>query len=151
MALDTQEAALNRSLAGGFGKLGMHAGVGTSPSAGEGTGTHLLAYDWSGGARWDHAWFTASYANLAWVVNGARHLASVSSRYQYIRDAVIGTVCAVVGLRIPKAGYVCGILAAFIADSLARIGNGPYYALTNHGIWGQVYWTPGYHSPGGTW
>lgn len=148
-----QETAFNQALAAGFGKLGIHAGIGTSPSAGRGmTGTHLTAYDWSGGVRWDHAWVTASYANLAWVVNDSKHLASVSSRYKYIRDVLFVTVCGIVGLVTGGwGGAVCGVLTAFIADSLDGIGNGRYYALTNHGIWAQDYWTAGYHPPGGTW
>ena len=147
-----QAARVNTALADGFAKLGMRAGLGqTSTSAP--TATVLTAYDWSGGADLTHAWVTASYANLAPYVRAVNSVANVITKGSYIRDAIVGTVCLAVG-KTPVVGvaasYVCGLLAAFIADAAANV-HGPFPALTNHGIWGAWYWIPWGKTQGGTW
>lgn len=72
----TQAGLINGELSQAFSKLGMRAGLG----AAQVNGITLTAYDWSVGASWNHAWVTASYANLKPYADAVIDIANVANR-----------------------------------------------------------------------
>ena len=130
-----QAQHLSRELNHVYSKFGMNTGVSSQP--GQSAGISLTAKTWSGGVRWDHAWITASYANLSAAAKAANKVA------EFIR--VAAAACALLdGI----GAVICGALGETIAYFAAKVS---VTSATNHGVWAQYYWTPGYHSPGGYW
>jgi hypothetical protein len=145
-----QASRLNQALENGFSKLGIKAGLGNAQPATAGEAA-LTAYDWSGGVSWDHAWVTASYANLAPYVDAAAGTASFINRYTYIYDTVFAGVCWAVAVASGGlGGAVCGALTAWIASAAAGV-RGTIAPQGNHGVWAAYYWYPRYYTTGGYW
>jgi len=150
----TQAGLINRELSQAFSKLGMRAGLGATPV----NGITLTAYDWSAGASWDHAWVTASYANLKPYADAVIDIANVANRGAKLDILLSSLVCGGIGLLGAVvsagvgaiAGVICADITGFIAYTAAAV-HGPFPGYSNHGIWAQYYWTPGYHTPGGSW
>jgi hypothetical protein len=150
----TQNEVLNQALGHAFAKLGMRAGV----SAHQSDGTTLTSYDWSVGASWDHAWVTASYANLKPYADAAIGIANVINRQAKLVVLLSNLVCAGIGLAAAVvsagvgaiAGLVCGTMTGYLAYLAAEV-HGPFPGNSNHGVWAQYYWVSGYHTPGGYW
>lgn len=132
----------------------MDAGVSTQPS----NGITLTSYDWSVGASWNHAWVTASYANLKPYADAAIGIANVINRRAKLVILLSNLVCFGIGLAGAVvtagvgalAGLVCGTMTAYIAYLAAEV-HGPFPGNSNHGIWAQYYWVAGSHTPGGYW
>jgi hypothetical protein len=121
-----------------YGKLGIHAGVGSAGNSPEPAKTGkatLTAFQWSGGRQWDHVWVTASYADLAPF---ASSLGAVASAATWFCNKLPGAWSA-----------ACGVIGSIIAYYVGKfhVPN----ASGNHGIWGAYYWLPWPHSTGGTW
>jgi hypothetical protein len=130
-----QAQHLSQELNHVYSKFGMNTGVGSQP--GQPTGISVTAKTWSGGVRWDHAWITASYANLSAAAKAANKAAA------FIR--VAAAACALLD---GVGEVICDALGETIAYFAEKVS---VTAATNHGVWAQYYWTPGYHSPGGYW
>ena len=145
-----QASRLNQALEKGFSKLGIEAGLGNGKPAAVGQAT-LTAYDWSGGISWDHAWVTASYANLAPYVDAVAGTASFATRYAYIYGVLFVGVCAAVGAVSGGVGAaICGIETAWIATAAANV-HGTLIPQGNHGVWADYYWYPRFYTTGGHW
>jgi hypothetical protein len=145
-----QASRLNQALENGFSKLGIKAGLGNPQPATAGEAA-LTAYDWSGGVSWDHAWVTASYANLAPYVDVAAGMASFINRYTYIYGTVFSGVCWAVAVASGGlGGAVCGALTAWIASAAAGV-QGTIAPQGHHGVWAAYYWYPRYYTTGGYW
>jgi hypothetical protein len=130
-----QAQHLSQELSNVYSKFGMNAGVSSQPAAHQ--GITLTAKSWSGGVSWDHAWVTASYANLSAAARAANKVAEfirVAAAACALLDGVGVAICAALGETI-----------AYFAEHVQVT------AATNHGVWAQYYWTPGWHSPGGYW
>jgi hypothetical protein len=132
-----QAARLDTGLNKVFNRFGFQVGLST-PGTPASSGTRLVSYDWSGGVRWDHAWVTASYANLASV-------GKVANRYQALYYlAGVGCTIALGGI----GGAICGEIAggiAGLANGLSGIA-----PVSNHGVWAAYYWYGNYVT-GGYW
>jgi hypothetical protein len=127
----------------GFAKLGVQVGFGT-PDEAQPTGPTLTSYDWSGGVAWDHAWITASDANLAAVANSVN---GFTSKYESLFSLVSGIGCGLIFS--PVGGIVCGEIAYGISTIAAELSTLP--PLTNHGVWAAFYWWPREYWTGGDW
>jgi cytochrome bd-type quinol oxidase subunit 1 len=118
-----KRAHLVAELQGAFaGVAEVHAGdVSPGLSATDASIQTVLSY----GANWDHVWMTASYADMA-------------------RGAIWGAV-AYCKYRVPSLSWLC----QRIGDTLSSWARG-YPAISNHGVWGAVYWAP-VKITGGRW
>jgi len=137
-----QQERIESEIKRGFNKLGFHVGFGRSDSATPARAS-LTAYDWSGGVTWNHAWLTASYANLAAAANSVN---GFTSKYHNLFGLVSTIGCGFVGGWV--GGMICGELAYGISEIAAELSTLPY--ITNHGIWAAYYWFGGYWT-GGYW
>jgi hypothetical protein len=127
----------------GFSNLGVHVGFGT-PGETRPTGTTLTSYEWSGGVAWDHAWITASDANLAAVANRVN---GFTSKYENLFGLVSTVGCGFIASWV--GAMICGEIAYGISTIAAELSTLP--PLTNHGVWAAYYWFPGHYWTGGYW
>ena len=137
-ATPAEVARFDQYVNAAYGKLGIHVGVGaagTSPKPAKVGKATLTAYQWAGGAQWDHVWVTASYADLAPFANNLGAVASAATAFCNRLPGWYGVACGAVG----------NIIAYFVGKFHVPNASG------NHGIWGAYYWFPGPYSTGGTW
>jgi len=131
----TQAAEITTELERAFSKDRIRVGLGTAGIVVPGQ-TSLASYDWSGGVSWDHAWLTASYANLAAAARAANKAGTV-----------IQLASPACGLIDGVGAVICGVIANIIALLVENIH---ITSQTNHGVWGAYYWFTGQRT-GGYW
>jgi hypothetical protein len=136
----TEAARLTADLNAAYGKFGVHVGVGPSsastlPNGAAAGKATLTSYQWAAGIQWDHAWVTASYADLEPIANNASVIANTATWF-----------CNKL-----KGGYAfaCYAVGTVIASFLGKVHVTNW--SSNHGVWGAYYWFPWSYKTGGLW
>jgi hypothetical protein len=139
-----QAELLNADLTAAYGRLGVHVGIGPSgtPTLPEGTTQSaaaaqptLTSYQWAAGIQWNHAWVTASYANLQPIANNSGVIVSTAAAFCTKLKGGYAIACAAVG----------NLIAYFLGK--VHVTNWS----SSHGVWGAYYWLPFTYKTGGFW
>ena len=129
-----EAARFTKDIDTAYGKLGIHAGVGTVSATGA-RQARLTSYQWAGGVQWDHLWMTASYANLQPIANRLDVVAGVATQFCTKLPGWFAVGCSIVGY----------LISYFL--SKVHVTNWS----SSHGIWAAHYWFPFSYNTGGTW